>query len=139
MRHRLLLIALSAAILTRLCTGQTPPTDEDRIRSLIVEFANARNAHDGQAVAAKYSEDGEWIGSGGLTSVKGRAALADMWGKIEGQVQRTVESIQFAGSNIATVRVATLYADPIGLRHEVFIVVKEPWTTQWDIRIHQTL
>jgi hypothetical protein len=34
---------------------------EEPVWALIKAFADARNAHDGQAVAAVYSEDGEWI------------------------------------------------------------------------------
>jgi uncharacterized protein (TIGR02246 family) len=41
---------------------------------LIKTFADARNAHDGEAVAALYSEDGEWISANGYF-VHGRPAL----------------------------------------------------------------
>jgi uncharacterized protein (TIGR02246 family) len=139
MRNGLSRTVLFTAVLGVLGNGQSVPRDEERIRTLITDFANARNAHDGQAAAAKYSEDGEWIATGGLSTVKGRVALSQLWGGVEGQVQRTVEAIAFPAPNIATVRVATQYAEPIGLHHEVFVVVKDSWTNQWSIRVHQTI
>ena len=88
--------------------GQSPSTDEESIRALIETFAGARNAHDGQAVAALYSEEGEWISANG-SFVHGRPALARLWSGVTGEVERTVQSIDFAGPNIAVVRVGTKY------------------------------
>jgi hypothetical protein len=72
-----------------------------------------------------------------LGIVKGRVALADMWSKVEGQVERTVKSVEFPGGEIAVVRVATQYAEPIGLHSEIFVFVRE--SGKWRIRVHQTL
>lgn len=116
--------------------AQSSPADEESIRTLIKTFADARNAHDGQAAAALYSEDGEWIGAHGA-SVRGRPELARMWSGVTGQVQRTIQSIDLAGPNIAVVRVLTQYVDPIGLHYETFIFVKDSGT--WNIRVHQSV
>jgi uncharacterized protein (TIGR02246 family) len=110
--------------------------EEESIRKLIQTFADARNAHDGAAVASLYSEDGEWIGARGFGKVKGRTALEELWGRLTGQVRRTVESVEIPSDRIAVVRVTTEYEEPVGRHHEVFIVVKE--LGDWKIRVHQT-
>ncbi len=116
--------------------AQSSPADEESIRMLVKTFANARNAHDGPAAAALYSQDGEWIGARGA-SVRGRIELARMWSGVTGQVQRAIQSIDFAGPNIAVVRVLTQYEQPISLHHETFIFVKDTGT--WNIRVHQSV
>src|ERR1700683_1663361 len=66
---------------------------EEPVRALIKAFADARNAHDGQAVAALYSEDGEGISAGFPTpaqGVSGRAELSTMWGLVTAKVDRTI-------------------------------------------------
>lgn len=108
------------------------------VRSLIQKFANFRNAHDGSAAAALYAEDGQWIGINGGTFVRGRAALAALWGAVPGHVERTVDSVEFPASNIATIHVTVDYTEPaIGRHHEVFIAVKD--NDQWHIQTHQTV
>ena len=117
--------------------GQTPR--EQAIRELIQTLADARNAGNGAAVAALYSEDGEWIPSSplGTRTSKGREALTKLWTNLPGKVRRTIQSIEFPAGRIAVVRVETLYDDPkIGLHHEVFILVDEDG--KWKIRVHQT-
>ena len=128
-------VALFAAGLPAV-SAQTAEAEERSIRMLINTFAQARNSHNGQTVAGLYSEDGEWISSTGR-SVRGRSALAKLWGDLPGQVQRTVESVNFAGPNIAVVRVLTEYPDPIGRHHETFVFVKTGGA--WAIRVHQSL
>jgi uncharacterized protein (TIGR02246 family) len=122
---------------------------EEPVRALIKAFADARNAHDGQAVAALYSEDGEWISAGFPTpahGVSGRAELSTMWGLVTAKVDRTISSIDFPSPNIAVVRVATQFEAPIGRHSEVFILVNEgvkhpasPDVGTWKIRVHQTI
>jgi uncharacterized protein (TIGR02246 family) len=109
--------------------------EEAAVRALIKSFADARNAHDGQSAAALYSEDGEWRRAGG-SPVVGRPALAKMWSGAPGQVERTVQSVDFSGTNIAIVHVAAQYAD-IGRHNEIFVVVKKH--LKWDIWIHQAV
>ena len=113
--------------------GQSVPTDEQSLRMLVKTFADARNAHDGERIAAMYSEDGEWIGTSGRR-VKVRPALANLWGDLPGQVQRTIWSIDFIGGHISVVRVGTQYDEPIGLHHEAFVFVKQDGV--WKIRDH---
>jgi uncharacterized protein (TIGR02246 family) len=115
---------------------QNPASDE-AIRALIRKFADLRNAHDGLAVAALYSENGEYSGPNGEGLVRGRQALATLWANVTGQVERTVESIEFPTPSLAVVHVAMQYAEPIGRHHETFIAVKENGT--WLIRVHQPL
>lgn len=121
---------------------------EEPVRALIKAFADARNAHDGQAVAALYSEDGEWITDPFPVahSISGRHGLAIQWGAVTGKVDRTISSIDFPGPNIAVVRVATQYEAPRSRHSEVFILVNEgvkhppsPDAGTWKIRVHQTI
>jgi uncharacterized protein (TIGR02246 family) len=124
---------------TAIVTGATanpPQTAEESIRRLVRGFADARNSHDGQTVANLYSEDGEWIADNGRV-VQGRPALAALWGGLTGQVQRTIESINLAGSNIALVRVVTQYSDRPESHHESFVFVKDG--AAWSIRVHQSV
>src|SRR5947207_394633 len=138
MAHRIILAAvILAAMLPAVGTTQTRQAEEESIRTLIKTFAEARNSHDGQTIAGMYSVDGEWISSAGYYSVRGRPALAKLWGNLPGQVQRTIESIDLAGSNIAVVRVVTQYWEPIGRHHEIFVFVKAG--AAWEIRVHQTV
>ena len=133
--HIFFAVAVLAA-LASIGESQTSQDREESIRTVIRTFADARNSHDGRTVANLYSEDGEWIASDGRT-VRGRPALAELWGGLEGKVQRTVEAIDFAGPNIAVARVATQYWEPIGRHYEIFIFVKEAGI--WKIRIHQSV
>jgi uncharacterized protein (TIGR02246 family) len=141
MRHRTACgaLVLSAALVT-MCVAQSQDKavgDEASLRTLIKTFADARNAHDGQAVAALYSEDGEWMSANGQGIVRGRADLARIWSGQTGLVQRTVQSSEFVGPNLAVVRVATEYAEPIGRHNETFVFVKDSGT--WNIRVHQSI
>lgn len=72
------------APLAAVAHAQSFQSDEASPRTLVKTFANARNAHDGQAVAALYSEDGEWIGARGA-SVLARPELARMWSGVTGR------------------------------------------------------
>jgi ketosteroid isomerase-like protein len=109
------------------------------VRRFIKAFADARNLHDGPAVAALYSENGEWLQNHGTEVVRGREALSRLWGGVTRTVERTVSSIEFPGPNIAIVRVATKYEPPTGLHSEVFVLVLDPTKTNWEIHVHQTL
>jgi uncharacterized protein (TIGR02246 family) len=132
------LVASTVAVGPRIATAQTSSHPEEAaVRALIKTFADARNAHDGPAVAALYSDDGEWLGpKGSPRIVVGRPALAKMWSAVPGQVERTIQSIDFPGNNIAIVRVATQYPD-IGRHNETFVIIKE--RLKWEIRVHQTV
>jgi uncharacterized protein (TIGR02246 family) len=121
--------------------AQTQTAKEDRVRRLITAFAEARNGNDGNAVAAFYSEDGEWIQNHATATVHGRVALAQFWSqaqRAQAHVDRAILSIEFPGTNIAIVRVSTQYGPPVGLHSEVFVLVDES-ALIWKIRIHQTL
>jgi uncharacterized protein (TIGR02246 family) len=136
-----LLIAI-ATFVTCLVEGQQREQREMAVRSLIKEFADARNAHDGNRVAALYSEGGIWMQHDAVAIVSSREELARMWGGLPGHVERTITSIDFPGQNIAVVKVRTDYAPPTGPGHsEVFIVTNERRGSEvdWKIRIHQTL
>ena len=119
--------------------SRTPVTALDReesaVRSLITTFADARNAHDGPGAAALYSEDGELRGPTG-SRIAGRPGLAKVWSGVTGQVERTIQSVDFPGTNIAIVHVATQYTNT-ERRNEIFIVVKEQ--LNWNIWVHQTV
>ncbi len=124
--------------------AQTPANREDAIRAFIKTFGDARNAHDGNSVAALYTEDGEWIQNDELTRVRGRANLAKLWNGITGHVDRTINAIEFPGPDIATVRVSCQYHPDTGitgLHSEVFVLVNESVTKSpnWRIFVHQTL
>jgi uncharacterized protein (TIGR02246 family) len=136
----------SIAPMLLLAVGAAAASDEADIRALIKTFADARNSHDGKAVAALYTDDGEWIGTGGGNRHRGRAALASLWQDLPGHVIRTVQSIDALSESLAVVRVETDYGPPLGVHHEVFVLVKEYTPppvgtvprTAWKIRVHQT-
>src|SRR5579883_2613654 len=60
--------------------------EETAVRTLIRRFAEARNAHDGSAVAALYSEDGEFLDAAGEVAIHSRQNLAAIWSNLPGQV-----------------------------------------------------
>jgi uncharacterized protein (TIGR02246 family) len=111
-------------------------SDVNSIRALVKAFADARNARDGNAAAAVYSEDGEWLSEDGHP-VRGRPLLASLWGSVTGQVQRTISSIDFPSDNLAVVRVETQYDDSRGRHLEAFVFVKNDG--KWSIRVHQSI
>jgi uncharacterized protein (TIGR02246 family) len=117
------------------CTD-TPYPEELRVRALIKTFDDARNRHDGIAVAALYSEDGEWISNRG-NAVHGWQALATMWGGLSGQVEPTIQSVDFPGGDIALVRLTLQYSEPTGQHHEIFILLNEQG--KWNVRVHQAV
>ena len=142
MRQRTFLRAfIIAAVLTATGNGQSLRSDEESLRALIKNFADARNAKDGEAAAAVYSEDGAWIGMKGRPTVKGKAALAKLWGGVIGEVQRTPQSIDRISENIAIVRVeyvgmGAARGDGV-VHHEAFIFVKSGG--KWNIQLHQLI
>ena len=120
--------------------AQTQTAKEGQVRALITAFAEARNGRDANSVATFYSEDGEWIPVHTMSTIHGRAALAQLWSqaqRAQAHVDRTILSIEFPGARIAVVRASTQYGSPAGLHSEVFVVVQEAST--WRIRIHQSL
>ena len=137
MRQRadLLILVLSAFLIVG-ARAQSVSYDEQSVRSLIQRFAEQRNAHNGVTVAALYSLDGEWISSDGRV-IQGRPDLVRLWNAVQGQVQRTIDSVQFLGPNIAEVRVTTQYWEPLGRHHEVFVLSKH--SGLWKIRLHQSV
>jgi uncharacterized protein (TIGR02246 family) len=126
--------------------AQTQSTGDDAIRSFIKTFADARNTHDGDSVAALYTEDGRWINAGQptLLVVRGRAELTKLWSGVIGHVDRSVAAIDFPGPNIRVVHVSCLYHPDTGItgsHREVFVLVNESSATSpnWRISLHQTL
>ena len=127
-----------AATLIVTGNGQSHQSDEEALRGLIKTFADARNAKNGEAAAAVYSEDGAWIGMKGRPTVKGRAALAHLWGGVIGEVQRTPQSIDRISESIAIVRVeyrGTAPKEASIVHHEAFIFVKS--VGKWSLQLHQ--
>jgi uncharacterized protein (TIGR02246 family) len=111
--------------------------DEEAVRTLIHQFAIARNAHDGKAAAKTYVADGEYIFING-SSINGTAALENLWGNIEGQMIRTVKRVDFPTSRIAIVYVIADYSGATGESklNETFVVAKDA-VGQWKIHLHQ--
>lgn len=107
--------------------------DEYGVRALIAKFAGLRNAHDGVGVAALYSEDGKWCVR---SCVRGRQELERLWSSVTGNVERTIESVDFPGKNIALIHVVAHYEDS-GRHHETFVLIKEDGT--WSIQLHQAV
>jgi uncharacterized protein (TIGR02246 family) len=116
---------------------------DEAIRTLVTQFADARNAHDGAAAAATYAEDAEYFNT--LSApvvkgvVKGKEALARLWGGVSGQVERRILGTEFLSPNIAAVHVSAEDANDLNaasrLFEETFIVVKD--TSGWRIKVHQ--
>jgi ketosteroid isomerase-like protein len=111
--------------------------DEEAVRTLIHQFAMARNAHDGKTAAKTYDSGAEYIFINGA-SLKGTAALEKLWGNIEGQMIRTVTRVDFPTSRIAIARVTADYTGATGESSldETFVVAKDA-AGQWKIQIHQ--
>jgi len=116
--------------------GKPRPADEDDLRALVRKLADARNAGDGAGVAALYSEAGEWSNAYGQIIMRGREALSRLWTNLGGHVERSIESIDFLGGDVAMVRVTLRYADPPAIHHESLLIVKE--NGAWLIRAHQS-
>lgn len=119
--------------------GSPQNTSDDReVRALIRNFADLRNIHDGPGIAALYSENGEWSGWNVKRPVRGRQALAMVWGANSTvTVERMIECIDFLGGDVAMIRVTTQYGNPISRHHESFVMVKENGT--WYIHAHQSV
>lgn len=111
--------------------------EEQTVRALIKKFADSRNAHDGQAAAETYSEDGEYIFTAPARTARGRTALAALWGGLPGQGSRTIDKVEFLAPNIAVVRVNAEFSAPAAKLAEVFMVVKHEG--EWKIRVHQAI
>lgn len=135
--HRLLAAFVIVLALGSTAAGQGRSAEEEHIRALVQTFADARNAHDGAAVAVLYTEDGQWISNSGSLTVSGRPALARLWGRLSGHVRRTFDSVDFVAGNLAVVRVVTHYAEPLGRHGETFVFVKDQG--RWSIRVHQSI
>lgn len=86
-------------------------------------------------MAAGFSEDGELLSANG-SSVAGEPALAKIWSGVSGRVERTIQYVDFPGTDIAIVHVATEYTDTVR-RNEIFVTVKEH--LKWNIWVQQTL
>lgn len=109
---------------------------DETVRAVITRFADARNAHDGNAAAAAYAPDGEYVNPVGPTrKVKGRAALAALWGALPGQVQRKIEAVEFITANIAVAHVVAEFSEPTSTLKETFVVVRDG--SEWKIQIHE--
>jgi hypothetical protein len=102
---------------------------------LIRRFAEARNAHDGSAVAALYSEDGEFLDAAGEVAIHSRQNLAAIWSNLPGQVARSIESIDFPTASMAIVHVAMHSDQSLDAYHETFVAINESGV--WRIRLHQ--
>ncbi len=121
-----------------LTLGELPRrSDEIAIRALMKKFAEARNGHDGAGVAALYSEDGEWSTAEGGGLAHGRQALTILWNGVTGQVERSVDSVEFETPTIAIVHGTARYTQPDHVSHEIFVLIKQ--AGNWFIRIHQML
>jgi uncharacterized protein (TIGR02246 family) len=116
--------------------GAYTSREEQTVRALIRKFADSRNARDGQAAAATYSEDGEYIFAASASTVRGRTALAALWGGLPGHVWRTIKDVEFLAPNIAAVRVDAEFSAAPKLT-ETFLVVKDEG--EWRIRVHQAV
>jgi uncharacterized protein (TIGR02246 family) len=109
--------------------------NEEAVRALFRKFADARNAHDGPAAAALYSEDGEWSNEFRGGTLRGRESLATMWSGVTDQVERTVDSVDFPLPTVAIVRATLRPPDHSGEFHETLVLIREQGV--WHIRAHQ--
>src|SRR5689334_8618240 len=79
--------------------------DEDAIRKASAELTRALEKGDAKAVAALWTEEGEYVGDDG-TTVRGRAALEAAYKKLFGKsahikVETTIDSIRFVSRDSA--------------------------------------
>lgn len=118
---------LALAVIVSAGYAQKEATREDAVRAFIKTFAEARNSHDGESVAALYGYGGEWIRVGSsIRVVRGTADLAKLWSGVTGHVDRMVSSIEFPAPNIAVVRVSGQYYPDTGItgfHPEVLVLV----------------
>jgi hypothetical protein len=87
--------------------------------------------------AETYDSGGEYIFINGA-SLKGAGAFENLWGNIEGQMIRSVKTVDFPTSRIAIARVTADYSGAVGESRldETFVVAKDA-AGQWRIHIHQ--
>ncbi len=137
-------VSLSHQVIAQIIPNRQ--TKEADVRALISQFAEVRNAHDGNAVAALYTTDGEWLQNEGTARVYGRPNLAKWWGSLTGHVDRKISSIEFPGTDIAVVHVILQEEGHNEQHSEVFILIDtllDTWINKsghgWRIKIHQTL
>ena len=79
--------------------------DEEAIRKLSSEFAQALGEGDAKAVAAFWTEQGEYMGGDG-TSLRGRTAIEEAYAKFfkkagQAKVETTIDSIRFVSQDTA--------------------------------------
>ncbi|HXP87337.1 MAG TPA: hypothetical protein VN841_21570 [Bryobacteraceae bacterium] len=76
--------------------AQSNPTNQDAaVRAVIKTFADARNARDGDAVAATYAEDGEYINLNGVrTRGAHRAVVLRIPGFRTGAANRSLGGVR---------------------------------------------
>ncbi len=109
---------------------------EKAIREVFGRFTEARDARDGKAMAATYSEDAEYIAFNGVR-VKGRSNLEEMWSGAPGQPRRTIQSVELLTPDMAVMRVVAEFDDPAERLNETFLLVREGG--EWKIRVHQAM
>jgi hypothetical protein len=110
---------------------------EKAIRAQFKRFNDARDVIDGTAMAALYSEEGEYISIYNNTRLKGRANLAHMWSSVDGKAVRKIESIDVLTPDLAVVRGSAKFENPSLEFDEVFMMVRE--NGDWMIRVHQAM
>jgi hypothetical protein len=110
--------------------------DERPVRALIKTFADARNAHDGPAAAATYAVEGEYRAFD-RPAIHGSAELGALWGRMTGQMSRSVSSVHFVAPNLAIAVSEERFVGPEGESQgrEAFTVANI--RGEWRILIHQ--
>lgn len=111
-------------------------TDEERVRGVVRQFAEARNVHDGQSAAAMYLPDGEYIDNVG-NRTKGREALAKLWGGLDRTITRTITSVELITPDLAVVRVIAEFPEFKTRLAETYLLIRDDG--KWGIRVHQAL
>ena len=69
--------------------------------------------------------------------MKGKEALAKLWGGVTGTALRTIKSVEIVAPDIAVVRVNADFPEYKSRLLETYLLIKDDG--QWRIRVHQAV
>jgi uncharacterized protein (TIGR02246 family) len=114
-------------------------TDERAIRTLITDFAAARNSHHVGRLLNAYAEDAEFVPPNGSV-LKSRAAIEKIWAPVPiDYATRTIRSIRFTGPDAASVEIGVKFSgqsDPNSDFSDSLVVVRT--AGRWRIKVHKS-
>jgi uncharacterized protein (TIGR02246 family) len=123
-------------------TPAASPEDEQAVRKVLTDFADARNAYNASAMKEIYADTAIYAYQGGA-AYTGRTEIGGMWEKAvatkEGKAIRTIKTIRFPRPDVALVVTDVHYEGVKGATdfQEEYQLGKN--TGRWQIRYHKNL